>query len=233
MGIKMNMKVYFLIFLSSFCTCSPANPNPFEDKEALIAELEHVQLMKELEVLIKSLDDEQLDKLENIINKDLDQASEFDMIVKELKAMGMDDEDIEDLGQLALLMKEFLEKVPMLEEKLGMAPGSNELLDNVQLYLLGLPNKLGPLGYISLHHVLDGADEPEDGDIVDVIIEPASVRKIEEMEKLGKLETVTVSSSAIPEQIVDEETIAPLFRRRRSLSGVAQRVNGVVQQVKP
>jgi len=227
------MKVYFLIFLSSFCTCSPANPNPFEDKEALIAELEHVQLMKELEVLIKSLDDEQLDKLENIINKDLDQASEFDMIVKELKAMGMDDEDIEDLGQLALLMKEFLEKVPMLEEKLGMAPGSNELLDNVQLYLLGLPNKLGPLGYISLHHVLDGADEPEDGDIVDVIIEPASVRKIEEMEKLGKLETVTVSSSAIPEQIVDEETIAPLFRRRRSLSGVAQRVNGVVQQVKP
>jgi len=222
-----------LIFLSSFCTCSPANPNPFEDKEALIAELEHVQLMKELEVLIKSLDDEQLDKLENIINKDLDQASEFDMIVKELKAMGMDDEDIEDLGQLALLMKEFLEKVPMLEEKLGMAPGSNELLDNVQLYLLGLPNKLGPLGYISLHHVLDGADEPEDGDIVDVIIEPASVRKIEEMEKLGKLETVTVSSSAIPEQIVDEETIAPLFRRRRSLSGVAQRVNGVVQQVKP
>merc|ERR1719378_941961 len=123
----------------------------------------------------------------------------------------------------------------MLEEKLGMAPGSNELLDNVQLYLLGLPNKLGPLGYISLHHVLDGADEPEDGDIVDVIIEPASVRKIEEMEKLGKLETVTVSvsSSAIPEQIVDEETIAPLFRRRRSLSGVAQRVNGVVQQVKP
>jgi len=229
----MNMKVYFLIFLSSFCTCSPANPNPFEDKEALIAELEHVQLMKELEVLIKSLDDEQLDKLENIINKDLDQASEFDMIVKELKAMGMDDEDIEDLGQLALLMKEFLEKVPMLEEKLGMAPGSNELLDNVQLYLLGLPNKLGPLGYISLHHVLDGADEPEDGDIVDVIIEPASVRKIEEMEKLGKLETVTVSSSAIPEQIVDEETIAPLFRRRRSLSGVAQRVNGVVQQVKP
>ena len=102
----------------------------------------------------------------------------------------------------------------------------------MQLYLLGLPNKLGPLGYISLHHVLDGADEPEDGDIVDVIIEPASVRKIEEMEKLGKLETVTVSSSAIPEQIVDEETIAPLFRRRRSLSGVAQRVNGVVQQAK-
>jgi len=229
----MSMKVYYLLFLTSFSTCSPTHPNPFEDKEALINELEHVQLMKELEVLIQSLDDEQLDKLENIINKDLDQASEFDMIVKELKAMGMDDEDIEDLGQLALLMKEFLEKVPMLEEKLGMAPGSNELLDNVQLYLLGLPNKLGPLGYISLHHVLDGADEPEDGDIVDVIIEPASVRKIEEMEKLGKLETVTVSSSAIPEQIVDEETIAPLFRRRRSLSGVAQRVNGVVQQVKP
>ena len=106
------------------------------------------------------------------------------------------------------------------------------LFISLQLYLLGLPNKLGPLGYISLHHVLDGADEPEDGDIVDVIIEPASVRKIEEMEKLGKLETVTVSSSAIPEQIVDEETIAPLFRRRRSLSGVAQRVNGVVQQAK-
>merc|ERR1719374_467927 len=144
----------------------------------------------------------------------------------------MDENDIEDLEQLAELMHEFLAQIPSLGQKLELKK-EYDLLDNVQLYLLGLPNKLGPLGYIALHNVLDGADEPEDGDIVDVIIEPASVRKIEEMEKLGKLETVTVSSSAIPEQIVDEETIAPLFRRRRSLSGVAQRVNGVVQQVKP
>jgi len=228
----MGMKVYSLLFLTTFCFCSPTSP--LEDKEALIAELEHVQLMKELEVLIKNLDDEQLDKLETIISKDLDQTSEFDMIVQELKAMGMDEEDIEDLRQLALLMKEFLEKVPMLEEKLGMTPGSNDLLDGVQLYLLGLPNKLGPLGYIALHHVLDGADDSEDGEIVDVIIEPSSVRQIEEMEKLSK--PVSSPVHPHPEPVVDEETIAPLFRRRRSLNsvnGVVQRVNGFVEQVKP
>ena len=103
-----------------------------EEKEALISELEHVQMMKELEVLIKNLDDEQLDKLESIIEKDLDRTTEFDMIMDELKAMGMDEQDIEDLHQLAALMNEFLVKVPQLEDKLEMK-SDHDLLDNVQV----------------------------------------------------------------------------------------------------
>ena len=34
-----------------------------------------------------------------------------------------------------------------------------------QLYLLGLPNKLGPLGFLALHHVLT---EEEEADVVKV-----------------------------------------------------------------
>merc|ERR1712107_183556 len=124
-----------------------------DEKEALIEEIEQAQMLKELEVLIKNLDDEQLDKLEQILTTDEDEESEFELIVKELREMGLDNQDIEDLKTLATLMYEFLVQVPGLEDKLGMT-SDYDLLDNIQLYLLGLPNKLGPLGYIALHHVL-------------------------------------------------------------------------------
>ena len=120
------LTILFLGFVS--CNLSMSA----EEKEALISELEHVQMMKELEVLIKNLDDEQLDKLESIIEKDLDRTTEFDMIMDELKAMGMDEQDIEDLHQLAALMNEFLVKVPQLEDKLEMK-SDHDLLDNVQV----------------------------------------------------------------------------------------------------
>eukprot|EP00088_Acartia_fossae_P004820 TRINITY_DN12086_c0_g1_i1.p1 TRINITY_DN12086_c0_g1~~TRINITY_DN12086_c0_g1_i1.p1 ORF type:complete len:228 (-),score=61.62 TRINITY_DN12086_c0_g1_i1:197-880(-) len=209
-----------LLFLASVsCNLSMSQ----EEKEALISELEHVQMMKELEVLIKNLDDEQLDKLESIIEKDLDRTTEFDMIMNELKVMGMDEQDIDDLHQLAALMNEFLVKVPELEDKLEMK-SEHDLLDNVQLYLLGLPNKLGPLGYIALHHVLEGADEgvDEHGDIIDVVIEPESVAKLEEMEKK------ILASQIVPDTITEHhhtDHVAPTFRRKRSpMSSLVQQV---------
>merc|ERR1719493_673298 len=104
-------------------------------------------------------------------------------------------------------MVEFLEKIPNIESKLELKAEA-DLLDNVQLYLLGLPNKLGPLGYIALHHVLEGADEgvDEHGDIIDVVIEPESVAKLEEMEKK------ILTSQAVPDTITSDH-VAPTFRR--------------------
>eukprot|EP00091_Calanus_sinicus_P025717 TRINITY_DN996_c0_g1_i9.p1 TRINITY_DN996_c0_g1~~TRINITY_DN996_c0_g1_i9.p1 ORF type:complete len:211 (-),score=82.66 TRINITY_DN996_c0_g1_i9:214-846(-) len=165
---------------------------PQVDKEALLQELEEAELLKELETLVQNLDDEQLELLESIMGKDIDEATEFDMIVAELKAMGMDEEDINDLKQLSELMYEFLIQVPEVATKLELSH-DYDLLDNVQLYLLGLPNKLGPLGYIALHHVLE--DDGEDGKVVDVIVEPVAATK---------------------EKEVAPEESAPTFRRKRS-----------------
>jgi len=166
---------------------------PQVDNEALLQELEEAELLKELETLVKNLDDEQLELLESIMGKDIDEATEFDMIVAELKAMGMDEEDINDLKQLSELMYEFLIQVPEVATKLELSH-DYDLLDNIQLYLLGLPNKLGPLGYIALHHVLE--DDGEDGKVVDVIVEPVT--------------------AAPKEKEVAPEDSAPTYRRKRS-----------------
>ena len=66
-----------------------------------------------------------------------------------------------------------------------------------QLYLLGLPNKLGPLGYIALHHVLE--DDGEDGKSVDLVVEPV------------------VATTSVPEvKKVEAKESAPTFRKKRS-----------------
>merc|ERR1712096_331424 len=159
---------------------------PYDKKAAMLKELEDAQLLKELEILVKNLDDNQLDKLEAIMGKDIDEVTEFEMIMAELKEMGMEDEDIADLKQLAQLMHEFLSQVPDLATKLELESDYD---------LLGLPNKLGPLGYIALHHVLE--DEGEDGQIVDVVIEP-----------------VTIAPAV--EKAIEVQDSAPSFRRKRS-----------------
>jgi len=190
-----------------------------EEKEVIVKELENAQMLKELEVLIKNLDDDQLDNLEKILVEDEEDSedTEFGRVKQELLDMGMEEQDIEDLKTLAALMVEFLEKIPNIERKLELKAEA-DLLDNVQLYLLGLPNKLGPLGYIALHHVLDGADEEEgDGEIVDVVIEPSSIAKIKEMEA-----KVSESSHYFPAS--DTRSEAPLFRRRRSLGDMMNKV---------
>jgi len=177
-----------------------ASKDPEIDNEAFRKELEEAKLLKELEILVKSLDDDQLELLETIMKKDLDEASEFDMITAELKGMGMDENDIEDLKELSELMHEFLNQIPAIAKKLELTH-EYDLLDNVQLYLLGLPNKLGPLGYIALHHVLEDDEDEEDDKIVDMIIEPVAVR------------TTTTTTTAPTEP---PQTEAQTVRRKRS-----------------
>jgi hypothetical protein len=56
------------------------------------------------------LDEEQLKELEAIMEKDLDDMTQFEMITAELKGMGIDDEDIADLKALGVLMNEFVSR---------------------------------------------------------------------------------------------------------------------------
>eukprot|EP00092_Neocalanus_flemingeri_P095552 GFUD01121573.1.p1 GENE.GFUD01121573.1~~GFUD01121573.1.p1 ORF type:complete len:221 (-),score=49.58 GFUD01121573.1:198-821(-) len=185
------MRVFLLFIALSISLVAGKPKSPFlsddDQKAAMIKELEDVQLLKELEMLLRNLDDDQLDKLEAIMGKDIDEDSEFDMIMSELKEMGMEDEDIADLKKLSHLMDEFLSQVPELATKLEFT-SEYDLLDNIQLYLLGLPNKLGPLGYIALHHVLED-DEDGDGQIVDVVVEPIIPTMEKEIEVQDKVPT--------------------------------------------
>merc|ERR1711909_134914 len=166
------------------------------------AEVEEARLRKELENLVKSLDNDQLNLLETILGKEDedDESTEFDMITAELREMGMDEDDVEDLKHLAEMMHEFLDQIPSLAEKLELRK-EYDLLDNVQLYLLGLPNKLGPLGYIALHSVLEELEDAEDdGEIVDIKVEPAA----------------TTTTTPAP------ETTVPTYRKKRSSSPLEQ-----------
>merc|ERR1719309_1953475 len=140
--------------------------------------------------MILNLDDDQLDLLEAIMGKDIDEVSEFDMILAELVEMGM------DLKELSALMYEFLVQVPDIANKLSLEK-EYDILDNIQLYLLGLPNKIGPLGYIALHNALEDDDEG----IVDVVVEPV------------------ISTTADPSTAAstnDEAKASPTYRRKRS-----------------
>merc|ERR1712058_222615 len=127
-------------------------------------------------------------------------AAEFDMILAELVEMGMVEENVHDLKQLAALMYEFLIQVPEISSKLKLIK-EYDLLDNIQLYLLGLPNKLGPLGYIALKQVLEEIDEA-DGEIVDIKVEP--------------MLTSTISTTITSAAPVTSDSAAPSFRRKRS-----------------
>merc|ERR1711970_445795 len=65
---------------------------------------------------------------------------------------------------LAEMMKKFLLKIPDVDTKLQLDDDEYTLEDHCKLYLLGLPNKLGPLGFLALHSILESAGEA----IVDV-----------------------------------------------------------------
>ena len=85
---------------------------------------------------MKNLSDQnQLELLETIMGRGHDESTEFDLITAELKDMGMDEEDIEDLKQLSELMYEFLKQIPSLVTKLQLVE-EYDLLDNVQVCLL-------------------------------------------------------------------------------------------------
>merc|ERR1711942_130169 len=70
-------------------------------------------------------------ELENFLGKEdaNDESKEFDMISAELKEMGMDEEDIEDLRMLAEMMHGFLSQIPALATKLELEK-EYDLLDN-------------------------------------------------------------------------------------------------------
>ena len=53
----------------------------------------------------------------------------------------------------------FLTKIPEIEKKLELEDDEYTLEDHCKLYLLGLPNKLGPLGFLALHSILESAGE--------------------------------------------------------------------------
>ena len=101
-------------------------------REELLEELQDAQILKEWEIIVKNLNEDQLDNIEDILAKDLERGKEFEMIMDELKAMGMDQQDISDLKQLAELMHEFLINVPNLKLKLEIV-NNNDLLDNIQV----------------------------------------------------------------------------------------------------
>merc|ERR1712098_144974 len=169
----MNMSfisVLFAFIVSVVYSMSTVQKNP---DSVFANEVEEAKLKRELENLVKSLDTDQLELLETILGKEdaNDESKEFDMISAELKEMGMDEEDIEDLRMLAEMMHGFLSQIPALATKLELEK-EYDLLDNVQLYLLGLPNKLGPLGYIALHNVMEELQDEVDGEIVDIKVEP-------------------------------------------------------------
>lgn len=146
---------------------------PVVDKLKIMEDLQDAEVIREVEQLIEGLDDVTLAKLEKILSDDLTAESELKMIQDELTEMGMDTEDIQDLLDLAALMTEFLNKVPDVEAAV-VGEDDYSLEDNAKLYLLGLPNKLGPLGFLALHSVL----ESDESNIVDVKIgsfEPMAV----------------------------------------------------------
>merc|ERR1711931_155257 len=107
---------------------------------------------------------EELDQLEAILGKPLDEKTELQMIQAELQQLGMDPQDVQDMFDLSEMMKKFLLKIPDVDTKLQLATDDYSLEDHCKLYLLGLPNKLGPLGFLALHSILESAGEA----IVDV-----------------------------------------------------------------
>ena len=65
-------------------------------------------LLQELEELIGNLSTEQLEELQDIMERDHDEMTEFDLISGELAEMGVDEEDIADLKLLGGMMHEFV-----------------------------------------------------------------------------------------------------------------------------
>jgi len=99
----------------------------------LRSDVDEAALRREVENLVENLSDQnQLELLETIMGRGHDESTEFDLITAELKDMGIDEEDIEDLKQLSELMYEFLRQIPALVTKLQLEE-EYDLLDNVQV----------------------------------------------------------------------------------------------------
>merc|ERR1719233_2287156 len=188
--------------------------------------------------MIDTLSAEELDQLEAILGKPLDEKAELQMIQAELEQLGMDPQDVQDMFDLAEMMKKFLLKIPDVDTKLQLAEDDYSLEDHCKLYLLGLPNKLGPLGFLALHSILESAGEAivdvELGSFVadDQVQGPTDVTPLGDLfsRKRRQLEAMAAAAeearseeAAEPsEEAVDDDIVASILkRRRRSVSDKA------------
>ena len=71
--------------------------------------------MQELEELIGNLSSEQLEELQDIMERDHDEMTEFDLISGELAEMGVEEEDLVDLKLLGSMMNDFVSTPMALE----------------------------------------------------------------------------------------------------------------------
>merc|ERR1719430_1628839 len=191
--------------------------------------------------MIDTLSAEELDQLEEILSKPLDEKTELQMIQAELQQLGMDPQDVQDMFDLSEMMKKFLLKIPDVDTKLQLDDDEYSLEDHCKLYLLSLPNKLGPLGFLALHSILESAGEAivdvELGSFVadDQVQGPTDVtplgdlfsrkrRQLEAMAAKAAAEEQARSDEAAEpsEEDVDDDIVASILkRRRRSVSDKA------------
>merc|ERR1712183_104796 len=213
-----------------------------EEKTKLMNEMMEADIQKEIEEMIDTLSAEELDQLEEILSKPLDEKAELQMIQAELEQLGMDPQDVQDMFDLAEMMKKFLLKIPDVDTKLQLDDDEYSLEDHCKLYLLGLPNKLGPLGFLALHSILESAGEAivdvELGSFVadDQVQGPTDVTPLGDLfsRKRRQLEVMAAKAAAAEEQArsdeaaepseedVDDDIVASILkRRRRSVSDKA------------
>merc|ERR1711970_1303471 len=194
--------------------------------------------------MIDTLSAEELDQLEAILGKPLDEKTELQMIQAELQQLGMDPQDVQDMFALSEMMKKFLLKIPDVDTKLQLDEDEYSLEDHCKLYLLGLPNKLGPLGFLALHSILESAGEAivdvELGSFVadDEVQGPTDVTPLGDLfsRKRRQLEAMAAKAAADDEarsarsdeaaegseEDVDDDIVASILkRRRRSVSDKA------------
>merc|ERR1719193_20168 len=191
--------------------------------------------------MIDTLSAEELDQLEAILGKPLDEQTELQMIQAELQQLGMDPQDVQDMFDLSEMMKKFLLKIPDVDIKLQLAEDDYSLEDHCKLYLLGLPNKLGPLGFLALHSILESAGEAivdvELGSFVadDQVQGPTDVTPLGDLfsRKRRQLEAMAAKAAAAEEarseeaaepseEDFDDDIVASILkRRRRSVSDKA------------
>merc|ERR1711922_90246 len=191
--------------------------------------------------MIDALSAEELDQLEAILGNPLDEQTELQMIQAELQQLGMDPQDVQDMFDLSEMMKKFLLKIPDVDIKLQLAEDDYSLEDHCKLYLLGLPNKLGPLGFLALHSILESAGEAivdvELGSFVadDQVQGPTDVTPLGDLfsRKRRQLEAMAAKAAAAEEarsdeaaepseEDVDDDIVASILkRRRRSVSDKA------------
>merc|ERR1712168_321811 len=171
--LSMMMKTA-LLFVGLFGSGFAYFPTLSRDEEAVI-DADEAEAIQDIEELIDGLSDEQLTSLEEILTGDLTPEKELELIISELTNMGMDEIDIRDMLELADMMIDFLKKVPDVE-KVVVGEEDYSIADNVKLYLLGLPNKLGPLGFVGLHSVLN--ENIEDDEASAPVADEGSVQPV-------------------------------------------------------